>query len=234
MFALGIDLGLLASGGVLLAGHRALRRRAHARTDVPPAPAPSRFPAPSTPAVTLQASAPTAPTAGRRVAPAAVDQLAGRLSHDRGRAAARASTERYLAYLDPADWLIERYVFIAGECVPHVVFGPTGAFLLAPGQGWTHNTLRRLDAAAHTLAAEMAGYPDPVRAVAVVPSGSPAEWRDEDGRGGWIVGEDWLVPWLQGGTDHGFARGDIARLRAMLAAVDPSAPDQLTIPDALD
>jgi hypothetical protein len=230
MFALAIDLVLLATGGALFAGHRTLRRRARASEKPVPAPAPISAPSFQMPAD--HAAAPAA-RADRRVAAAAVDQLAGRLSHDRGRAAARASAERYLACLDPAEWLIERYVFIAGECIPHVVFGPTGVFLVAPGQGWTHNTLRRLNAAAHTLAAEMNGYPDPVRAVAVVPSGSPAEWRDEDGRGGWIMGEDWLVPWLQGVTDHGFAGGDVARLRAMLAAVDPTAPDRLTIPDAL-
>ena len=222
-----LDIALLAVGSALFVAHRRRRRGAgpatvdHVHGTGPAAPGSAR---------TLQVGA---DPALRRIAPDAIDRLADRLSHDRVRAAARSSAARQLAGLDPAEWLIERDVVIAGVPVAFVVFGPTGVFLLAPGQGWTPTSLQRLDAAACHLANDLPGYPDPARSVAVVPTGSPTSWFDDDGRGGWVVGEAWLLHWLIGFRDQGFARGDITRLRDMLAAVDPSAPQSLTIPDAL-
>ena len=65
---------------------------------------------------------------------------------------------------------------------------------------------------------QLPGYDGPVHAAVCMAFDQmkPRAWyggHDEHGRGGWVLGLDWLHSWmLSFGPDHGFHDGDISRL----------------------
>jgi hypothetical protein len=82
--------------------------------------------------------------------------------------------------------------------------------------------------AADALTEIMAGYPDRGHPAIVVLDDSREprqEYTGQDGYGPcWVLGEHWLVAWLDSFEDHGFSAADIARLREY---ADPSRVEEL-------
>ena len=82
------------------------------------------------------------------------------------------------------------------------------------------------------------GYPGPVRAGmcrALEPAIAPRWWYRAETQGGcWVMGLDWVIPWLEHfGNDHGLGVADIQRLNALSGPNwgRPTAPVPPGIPD---
>ena len=117
-------------------------------------------------------------------------------------------------------WLVERYVLIGGRRVPFLILGETGVFVLwalsSPAQ-W------RDPAFVHEVATDvkdrLPGYGGPVRGGicrAFAPTIKPRWWCRAGDPGAWVMGLDWVIPWLEHfGTDHGLGVKDIERFNAL-------------------
>ena len=103
--------------------------------------------------------------------------------------------------------------------IPFVLFGPAGAFILQASHGyWIDQDVVLMSCAAGALGAAIRDYPDPVRPCIVILDGVTQERQHFTGAGAgpcWVVSDGRLLPWLLRFHDHGFSRGDIARLRAL-------------------
>jgi hypothetical protein len=144
-----------------------------------------------------------------------------------------------LAGLPRDRWLVERYVLRAGHRIPFLILGETGVFtvwtLLGPPQ-WSDLTL--VNAVANQVKGRLPGYAGPVRAGmcrALEPAIPPRWWYRTEIQGGcWVMGLDWVIPWLEHfGSDHGLGVKDLERFNALarpnwghpIAPVPPGIPD---------
>jgi len=159
--------------------------------------------------------APPAPPAARRLRAETFEPLGARLERSRRIAVAEARVGEALARLPRGRWLVERYVLIAGQRIPFLVLGETGVFALwafdeAPG--WEDlASVNRAAAAVQELLPGYAGQVqiglcrafDPIR---------PRWWyASQSHSGAWLLGLNWLEPWLAHfGNADGLADGDVA------------------------
>ena len=113
----------------------------------------------------------------------------------------RAAEERVaaeLATLPDGFWLVERYVLVGARRIPFLVAGATGVFVMCASDGaWTLHDLHVLSDAAGDVHAQLPGYAGPVRAAVCLAHDemAPRSWfggERQQGRGGWVVGLDWL------------------------------------------
>jgi hypothetical protein len=135
--------------------------------------------------------------------------------------------------------IVERYVLRAGHRIPFLILGETGVFtlwtLFGPAQ-WGDLTL--VNTVAEEIKDRLPGYQGPVRAGmcrALEPAITPRWWyRTETRRGCWVMGLDWVIPWLEHfGPEQGLGVEDVARLNALAgphwgrptAPVPPGVPD---------
>lgn len=137
--------------------------------------------------------------------------------------------ERRLGELDTCEWYTERDFTVDSVPIPFTVFGPGGLFLLMGTRGhWTAEHVCLMRGAADALTEIMAGYPDRGHPAIVVLDDSREprqEYAGQDGYGPcWVLGEHWLVAWLDSFEDHGFSAADIARLREY---ADPGQVEEL-------
>ena len=121
----------------------------------------------------------------------------------------------------PADrWLVERYVLIASHRVPFLLAGETGVFVLWAMAGplqW--RDLPFFDEIARYVEKALPGYAGTVQpgvCRASEPDLKPRWWCRPGEPGAWIIGLNWLIPWLEHfGTENGLGVKDLERLRAL-------------------
>jgi hypothetical protein len=116
-------------------------------------------------------------------------------------------------------WLVERGVVIDGRRIPFLVMGATGVFLVCPSDGaWTLHDLHVMAELGEEVHRRLPGYDgEPHAAVCLAfDAMKPREWFGGQrlrGRGGWVLGADWLQRWIIAfGPEHGLRSGDIRRL----------------------
>lgn len=135
-----------------------------------------------------------------------------------------------LSELDTHAWYIERDFTIDSVLIPFLLFGPRGLFLLMATRGhWTAEHICLLRTTADTLTETISGYPDPSHSAIIVldddreprqeyagqrPSVTlPRSHRDGCGPC-WVLGDCWLIAWLDSFEDLGFSTADLTCLRA--------------------
>jgi hypothetical protein len=126
---------------------------------------------------------------------------------------------RELESLPAGFWLLERYVLVSARRIPFLVAGPTGVFLICATDGaWTPDDLHVLADAAAEVRDQLPGYEGGVHAAVCMAFDEmePRSWyggTEHEGRGGWVMGVDWLKKWLFSfGPEHGLLNGDVRRL----------------------
>lgn len=186
-------------------------------------------------------SAPARPPelTGARHSRRTFELLAQNVDQSRRLALTEARLDLVLAALPRERWLVERYVLRAGHRIPFLILGETGVFtlwtLFGPPQ-WSDLPL--VNRVAMDIKDRLPGYPGPVRAGmcrALEPSIAPRWWYRAETRGGcWVMGLDWVIPWLEHfGSGHGLGVDDVARLNALagphwghpIAPMPPGIPD---------
>jgi hypothetical protein len=124
---------------------------------------------------------------------------------------------RRLGALDANAWYVERDFMIGEVCVPFILFGPNGLFLVMASRGyWSSEHILHMRAAADRLVGMMADYPDKAHPVIVLldDEREPRQEYASHGQGPcWVLGDGWLADWLESHNDLGFSEADIALLR---------------------
>jgi len=165
--------------------------------------------------------------------------LAQNVDQSRRLALTEARVDEVLAALPRDRWLVERYVLRAGHRIPFLIVGETGVFtlwtLFGPPQ-WTDPPF--VNKVAEEVKDRLPGYAGPVRAGmcrALEPGITPRWWYRTETQGGcWVMGLDWVIPWLEHfGHEHGLGAEDIERFDALAGPHwgRPTAPVPPGIPD---
>jgi len=160
--------------------------------------------------------------AGPRCSPETLEPLAQSLdtSHRLGVAEARVADT--LAALPSDRWLVERYALIAGHRIPFLVLGETGVFVICALTGpaaWDELRLPAQVADQHVMP-QLPGYTGAIRVGlcrALAPPGIEPRWWCRPGEpGAWVMGLDWLIPWIEHfDREHGLSVTDLQRLREL-------------------
>jgi hypothetical protein len=185
---------------------------AAAESPVTPAPRPSR-----------------SPLVGARYGPDTFALVAEHADHTQRLAVAEARVERVLATLPSEGWFVQRFALVAGDRIPFLVLGEYGVFAIwAIGwrPQWTDPAF--VSRIASNLKRRLPDYPGPVNAGLcgfLQPDIEPRYWyRCGTDGAAWILGLDWLLPWMEHfGHQHGLGTDDIKHFRA-LAKPDWSRP----------
>ena len=191
-----------------------------------PRPEPAAQPGPSAadpPPASAQAQAPSvAPPAipGARLSPEQLEPLGQDMDNARRLAACEARIAPVLDALPADRWLVERYVLLAGHRIPFLILGETGVFVLWAISGLPQwRELAFFDGIARHVERELPGYGGEVQpgvCRASKPDMQPRWWCRPGEPGVWVMGPDWLIPWLEHfGPEHGLGVKDIERLRAL-------------------
>jgi hypothetical protein len=154
-----------------------------------------------------------------RLTPETLAPLARMLDRARRLRAAEDRVARELDSLPAGFWLLERYVLVRARRIPFLVAGPTGVFLVCATDGaWTPDDLYVLSDAAAEVRSQLPGYDGRVHAAVCMAFDEmePRSWyggEEHQGRGGSVMGIDWLKKWLFSlGPEHGLLNGDVRRL----------------------
>lgn len=157
---------------------------------------------------------------GARLSPETLESLAQQVDHTRRLAVAEDRLGTVLGALARDRWLVERYVLIGGRRIPFLILGETGVFVLwalcSPAQwrdlAFVHNV-------AGDVKGWLPGYGGPVRGGicrAFAPAIKPRWWCRTNERGAWVLGLDWVIPWVEHfGPDHGLGVTDVERFNAL-------------------
>jgi hypothetical protein len=92
--------------------------------------------------------------------------------------------------------------------------------ICATDGAWTLRDLHLLSELGDDVRQELRGYDGPLHVAACLAFDEmkPRAWyggQGERGRGGWVLGLDWLRTWmLSFGPEHGLGPGDVRRLNA--------------------
>ena len=155
----------------------------------------------------------------RRLADDSLTPLAHTLGESRRLHAAEQRVAAELAGLDGQFWLVERDVAVGARRIPFLVLGATGVFAICPTDGsWTLGDLAVMSGHADHVRRQLPGYEGPVRGAVCLAFDDmrPRMWfggESQQGRGGWLLGVDWLLPWMFGfGPEHGLGHGDVRHL----------------------
>jgi hypothetical protein len=132
---------------------------------------------------------------------------------------AEARVAAALTELPNSFWLVERNVFVGSGRIPFLAIGATGVFALSPSAGrWTIGDLAEWSDVAAQVRAQLPGYTGPVLGAVCLAFDhlAPRTWYgagEMQGRGGWLLGVDWLLPWMFSfEPEDGLRRGDVRRL----------------------
>ena len=157
---------------------------------------------------------------GARLSPEQLEPLGRDLDNSRRLAACEAKVAPVLDRLPADRWLVERYVLITSHRVPFLILGETGVFVLWAMAGplqW--RDLSFFDEVARYVEKALPGYAGTVQpGVCRVsePDIKPRWWCRPGEPGAWIMGLDWLIPWLEHfGTENGLGVKDLERLREL-------------------
>ena len=160
------------------------------------------------------------PEATARLEPATLDALGEVIGEARRRRVAGERMQRELVPVLEAGWLVERDIAIGGGGrIPWLVMGASGVFALEACDGcWTLERLAALAVRVDALGAALAGYDGPLIGAVVLAfdESAPRRWyggAELAGRGAWLLGLDWLLPWMFSfGPNGGIAGADLRRL----------------------
>jgi hypothetical protein len=168
--------------------------------------------------------------------PGTLELLAQNVDQSRRLAFTEARVSEILAGLPRDRWLVERYVLRAGHRIPFLILGVFTVWTLFGPPQWSDLTL--VNAVANQVKNRLPGYPGPVRAGmcrALEPAIPPRWWYRTEIQGGcWVLGLDWVIPWLEHfGSDHGLGVKDLERFNTLagpnwghpIAPVPPGIPD---------
>jgi hypothetical protein len=222
----GIAVGLIFAGIVV----RALLQRWPTHTDSPTLPERSTNRQPPHALPAGQATRPPDPPPIAladvpepeltRLEPSTLIPLGRTLDRSRRFRAAEDLVARKLHALPHDFWLVERYVVVGARRIPFLVAGGTGVFVIAATDGaWTIHDLDALSDAADDVRSQLLGYHGPVHAVMCLAFDemTPRNWHGgttHEGRGGWVLGLDWLTQWMFSfGPQDGLRNGDVRHLR---------------------
>jgi hypothetical protein len=129
--------------------------------------------------------------------------LARTLERSRRLMAAEQRVACELAALEDGCWLVERYVLMGNRRIPFLIVAASGVFVICATDGaWTLDDVRAMSELADEVARPLADDRVPVHAAVCLAfdEHAPRAWFGgvpQRGRGGWVVGLDWLTPWLR-------------------------------------
>jgi hypothetical protein len=227
ILGLGVSLAFVGIVVRAVAGHSPIRRHRHDQPD----------PEPGAPRVATrvagrpvlhaedvacrwsEAAAETPEPELARLRPETLAPLARVLDTSRRLTAAEDRVAGELGALPRGFWLVERGVLIDGRRVPFLVMGATGVFVVCASDGaWTLHDLHVMSELGEQVHRRLPGYDgQPHAAVCLAfDAMKPREWFGGErlrGRGGWVLGADWLQRWIFAfGPEHGLRNGDIRHL----------------------
>ena len=155
----------------------------------------------------------------RRLSDECLAPLARTLDDGRRLLAAEEHVAAALAELPVSFWLVERNVFVGARRIPFLALGATGVFALCPSPGrWTIKDLAEWSDVAAQVRAQLPGYTGPVLGAVCLAFDdlAPRSWYgagELEGRGGWVLGLEWLLPWMFSfEPDEGLRRADVRHL----------------------
>ena len=155
----------------------------------------------------------------RRLSDECLAPVARTLDSSRRLLAAEERVAAALAELPVSFWLVERNVLIGSRRIPFLALGATGVFALCPSDGaWTIDDLAVMSDVAGRVRRQLPGYTGPVLGAVCLAFDdlTPRTWfggAPQQGRGGWLLGLEWLLPWMFSfGPQDGLRRGDVRRL----------------------
>jgi hypothetical protein len=159
---------------------------------------------------------------GPRYSPKTLEPLAHSLDTSHRLQIAEARVAETLAALPSDQWLLEPYALIAGHRIPFLVLGETGVFVICALTGpaaWDELRLPAQVAEEHVMP-QLPGYTGAIRVGlcrALAPPGIEPRWWCRPGEpGAWVMGLDWLLPWIKHfDRDHGLSVTDLNRLREL-------------------
>jgi hypothetical protein len=159
---------------------------------------------------------------GPRCSPETLEPLARSLDTSHRLHVAEARVAETLGALSSDRWLLERYALIAGHRIPFLVLGETGVFVICALTGpaaWDELRLPAQVADQHVMP-QLPGYAGAIRVGlcrALAPPGIEPRWWCRPGEpGAWVMGLDWLIPWIEHfDRGHGLGVTDLQRLREL-------------------
>ena len=174
---------------------------------------------------------------GPRCSPETLEPLAHNLDTSHRLAIAEARVAETLAALPSDQWLVERYALIAGHRIPFLVLGETGVFVICALTGppaWDELRLPAQVAEQHVMPM-LPGYTGLMRVGlcrALAPPGIEPRWWCRPGEpGAWVMGLEWLIPWIEHfGPGHGLGVTDLKRLRQL---ANPKPGPVARVPDVV-
>jgi hypothetical protein len=174
---------------------------------------------------------------GPRCSPETLEPLAQSLDTSHRLQVAEARVADTLAALPSEQWLLERYALIAGHRIPFLVLGETGVFVICALTGpaaWDELRLPAQVADQHVLP-QLPGYTGAIRVGlcrALAPPGIEPRWWCRPGEpGAWVMGLDWLIPWIEHfDREHGLSVTDLQRLRELS---QPKPGPVVRVPDVV-
>ena len=173
------------------------------------------------------ASRPDAPGAtpapanpGARCSPETLEPLGQHLDGSRRMAVVEERLAPVVGALPPDRWLVERYVIFAGHRVPFLILGETGVFALwAVGGQPLWSDIPAIGGMADEVKKALPGFTGNVQTGmcrSLAPDVEPRWWCRQGEPGTWVMGLNWVIPWLEHfGPEHGLGAKDIARLREL-------------------
>jgi hypothetical protein len=154
-----------------------------------------------------------------RLSLTSVGRLGRTLDESRRLHAAEESVAGDLAALPEGLWLVERDVQLGVRRIPFLVMGDSGIFVICATDGaWTLHDLHVLSELGDGVRRQLPDFDGSVHAAVCLAFDEmkPRAWfggQGEHGRGGWVLGMDWLRGWMFSfGPEHGLRNGDIRRL----------------------
>jgi hypothetical protein len=161
---------------------------------------------------------------GPRYSPETLEPLAQSLDTSHRLTLAEARVAETLAALPSEHWLVERYVLIAGHRIPFLVLGDAGVFVICALTGppaW--DELRLPAQVAEHVVSALPGYTGPMHVGLcrpLAPPGIEPRWWCRPGEpGAWVIGREWLIPWIEHfEPGHGLTVTDLRHLRRLANA----------------
>jgi hypothetical protein len=154
-----------------------------------------------------------------RISLSSVERLGRTLDESRRLQAAEESVASALAALPDGLWLVERNVQLGVRRIPFLVIGVSGIFVICSTDGaWTLHDLQVLSKLGDDVRLQLPEFDGPVHAAVCLAFDEmkPRAWfggQGELGRGGWVLGLDWLRSWMFSfAPEYGLSRGDLRRL----------------------
>jgi len=184
---------------------------------------------PSSPPPDNPPVAPATAPVRARYAPDTFALVAEHVDQTQRLAFAEARVQRALDALPLDRWVVQRFALVAGHRIPFLILGETGVFALwaiTYRPQWSDP--QYVSDIAANVKRRLPAYPGPVNVGlcgVLKPDIKPRFWyRTGDGGGSWILGVDWLIPWIEHfGPQHGLNTKDLDRFR-QLATPDWSRP----------